>query len=186
MWRPRRGIFQFAFKKLVSDDCNFPNVTFELVVLLSRAFFLATLWTPQSYVCVSFRIQDRGCQPCFFSTFSKFSVSTNTFFFFPSVRREKVTCFFVDQTNWREGRWMIVEEGPWRPHNSLSTQRLSCCGVRKVSADRWRRRSQNIGERGALLPKQKVQASQKVSGQSFWARPPTSQRGGALPKIFVR
>ena len=80
---------------------------------------------------------------------------------------------------------MIVGEGPWRPHNSLSTQRLSCCGVRKVSADR-RRRSQNIGERGALLPKQKVQALQKVSGQFFWARPPTSQRGGALPKIFVR
>ena len=62
---------------------------------------------------------------------------------------------------------MIVGEGPWRPHNSLSTQRLSCCGVRKVSADRWRRRSQNIGERGALLPKQKVQALQKVSGQFF-------------------
>ena len=87
--------FQSAVKKLVSDDCTFPNVTVELVVLLSRAFFLATLWTPQSYVCVSFRIQDRGCQPCFFffNFFKIFGVDEHVFFVFPSCAREKLLVF---------------------------------------------------------------------------------------------
>ena len=87
--------FQSAFKKLVSDDCNFPNVTFELVVIFAVPhFFLATLWTPQSYVCVSFRIQDRGCQPCFFNYFKVFGVDEHVFFVFPFCVKRKSYLFF--------------------------------------------------------------------------------------------
>ena len=51
----------------------------------------------------------------FFQLFQNFRCRRTRFFVFTSVRREKVTCFFVDQTNWEEGRWMIVGEGSLAP-----------------------------------------------------------------------
>ena len=87
--------FQSAVKKLVSDDCTFPNVTVELVVLLSRAFFLGNSLDSSKLRLRIF--QDPGPwlpTVFFFQTFSKFSVSTNTFFLFSPPVREKSYLFF--------------------------------------------------------------------------------------------